>query len=462
MTLSTLLSPQSNEDSLSQPSPHSYEWQHHQPSQQEDSQPKTEYRLHKRQPSLRSNHIVRPVIRPHPLPHPNSFSPPSHLPQSRVLPSARDHLGSDGESPRTSDEDSSISGGYVNPLGFNRSKLRSYSMRQKRGSLRNNYQQHARCSTRLPHRIQRPEPARPSHLTPHRNSPVYGPDVAYDDEVDLPVESLLLDHVQGQSDSSSVSSTPKPTRYSKTRRSLRTKPQIVIHDLTADDDTVFSNRHASTNEPLPEPATPSDISLPVFSISDETETVPNRLLHSPSHDSLDIDSISIAPSNLSELEYSRAMTPDSLLSGSTCSYRPKPKHAEVAIMRNPRGKRGGSSYKSTTSEFADRHAQFKPNMLRKQRFDSCQNSPASSTPVPPEDGLSQTSSLLKPHQGLLLSPVKHRSVAESELPFSPDHLSLLSSPPSTPHRITSLSQDLRRESGYMSTGSSYESFPARR
>lgn len=339
-------------------------------------------------------------------------------------------------------------------------------MRQKRGSMRNGYQQHVRSSTRLPHRVHRPEPLPPSRCP---SLPRRVPDVAYDDEVDLPDESLLLDHIQGQSDSSSISSATKPNRYSKSRQSQRGNPQIVVDQAALDDDTVFANSYTSTSEAVPESATSfntdtSEASQAIFSSADETDILPSRLVQSPSHDSLDIDSVSIAPSNLSELDYSRAMTPDSMLSGSTCSYRPNSKNAELAIMRNPRGKRGGSSYKSTTSEFADRHAQFKPNMLRKQRYNSCQNSPAlSSTPVPPEDGLSQTSLLTKPHQALL-SPSRHRTIARTEtndLPCSPD-LSLVSSPPPTPQHVTGLIQDYRRESGYSSTGSSYESFPVRR
>lgn len=163
-----------------------------------------------------------------------------------------------------------------------------------------------------------------------------------------------------------------------------------------------------------------------------------------------------------------------MLSCSSFSYRPRSKAAEMAVMRNPRGKRGGSCYKTTTSEFADRHAQFKPNMLRKQKMDSAQNLACMSrepTPTPSiaqEDSLSQ-SGLLKPSYLTLPNPFsKHNSMTESittDLPNSPDHLSTVSSlsPPSTPlvqkgHLMQS--DDSKRESGYISSSS--ESFAIKR
>ena len=178
-------------------------------------------------------------------------------------------------------------------------------------------------------------------------------------------------------------------------------------------------------------------------------------------------------------ERSRVMTPDSMISSSSISSsRPKSKNAEIAVLRNPRGKRGGSFYKTATSDFADRHTQFKPNMLRKQR--SAQNSasttregtPCASTPVPPDQGteddvLSQ-SAFLKP-PSLTLSISKHGSVVESEttdLPSSPEHLSPICSPTpicspihmpllQTAHLLHS-----NRESGYIS--GSCESFAMKR
>ena len=175
-------------------------------------------------------------------------------------------------------------------------------------------------------------------------------------------------------------------------------------------------------------------------------------------------------------------TPDSLLSSGSFSYRPKSKTAEMAIMRNRRGKRGGSSYVMVTSEFADRHTQFKSNMLLKKQLSDCSSaqtsasttrasSPACSTPIPPisrasSSGEVQSSSraFLKPPSFSLLPISKQNSVAESitsDLARSPDHLC---SPPSTPlaivymagNNLTAAEMQEKRESGYLS--SSCESF----
>ena len=73
--------------------------------------------------------------------------PPPSLSSQQQQHQKRDSgLGSDGESPRTSDED------MHNALAFRRSHLRSYSLRQRRGSSRNPNSV-ARSSTRRMHRV---------------------------------------------------------------------------------------------------------------------------------------------------------------------------------------------------------------------------------------------------------------------------------------------------------------------
>lgn len=401
------------------------------------------YRLHKKQLSFRPNHSVRAG----PLTHSYSQRKP------------RDTLGSDGESPRTSDEDSRA----YNPLGFHRNRLRSYSMRPKRGSIRNNNA--LRASARAVHRVQRPmtpdasahckvypeDNSRPSHF---RDEPQYNPDTDFDAEIDLPDESLLLDHVHRPAEESAdeldtVSS--KPPRYSRARRSLRTKPKVLLESTDTDSEiVVLFNTHAEVSK---QELSASTSTLDEPSLSAAELPLPRT----SSRDSLDC--ISIAPSNSSathslasklmqEDDDSRAMTPDSVVSvGSNSSYRPRSKQAELAVMRNPRGKRGGSSYKKTTSEFADRHSQFKANMLKKQKQTSREPTPAASTPTP-DNSLSQD--FLKPPP-LTISFSKHGSLVESEttdLPSSPDQCS----PPATP---LTLSSHLigNRESGYISSSS---------
>ena len=306
------------------------------------------------------------------------------------------------------------------------------------------------------------------------------PDIDYDDEIDLPDESLLLDHVQEPV----AESTPvKPQRYSRNRRSQRSNKPLQerkpAYDSTA---TVVKNRYTSTSPSELDITTTSDSSLPSFSIDvpsqSQTAVIPNALATYLSHESLDTDSMfsqslvskSIHASDDALSEHSRVMTPDSMVSSSSISSsRPKSKQAEIAIMRKPRG---GSFYRTATSDFADRHTQFKPNMLRSQR--SAQNSasttregtPCASTPVPPEQGaedeiLSQPAFLKPP--GLTLSISKHGSLVESEttdLPSSPEHLSPICSPVHMPLLQTAHLLHSNRESGYIS--GSCESFAMKR
>ena len=317
---------------------------------------------------------------------------------------------------------------------------------------------------------------------PQYDDDVDYPDVGYDDEVDLPDESLLLDHVH---EPVAESSPVKPLRYSRSRRSQRTNKPLLEHQPAYDSTAiVVQNRHTSRS---PDITTTSDSSLPSFSIEvptqNQSEVIPNPLSSYLSHESLDNDSIfsqslvskSIHNSDDALSDYSRVMTPDSMVSTSSISSnRPKSKHAEIAIMRNPRGKRGGSFYKTATSDFADRHTQFKPNMLRKQR--SVQNSatttregtPCSSTPVPPdlgaEEDVPSQPAFLKP-PGMTLSMFKHGSVVESEtcttdLPNSPEHFSPISSPIHMPLLQTAHLLHSNRESGYIS--GSCESFAMKR
>ena len=417
-------------------------------------------KLHKRQLSFNRQNVIRPAV---------------HCPSSN-----RDSLGSDGESPRTSDEDSG------NPLAFQRSRLRSYSMRPKRGSTRHSNTA-ARSSLRSNNRIRPATPdrsedhSRPSHYN-NSSTNYKKADPDYDGEIDLPDEELLLDHVQRPNDESTPVHTPiKPPRYSRAKRSPRGPPKLLIEP--ADSEITVSHPPSSIIT-----ESTGSLTVPVFSSNDSLqstgEMIPDSLpltrAWSPSLSSL-LDSISIAPSSTQAAddeddamsEQSR-LTPDSMLSISSLSYRPRSKAAELAVMRNPRGKRGGSCYKTTTSEFADRHAQFKPNMLRKQKLDSGQSSACITrepTPTPStaqEDSLSQTGLLEPPHLTLPNPLSKHHSMTESittDLPNSPDHLSTVSSlsPPSTPlvHKEHLLqSDDSKRESGYISSSS--ESFAIKR
>ena len=412
-------------------------------------------RLHKKQLSFRPSHkqhLVRPLAQAR---------------QSLV----RDSLGSDGESQRTSDEDYEQ---RHNPLGFQRSKLRSFSMRTRR-NVRSSVRS-GRVKPKTPEsdrkryqsQAQSNEPScRPSHF--HDYS-ITSTDTDFDEEIDLPDDELLTDHIQSPTHVKEEPPSPKPQRFSKSRRSLRS-----------------STKHNY------EPQQSSEAAQVKLMSSDETDakstdsldgTIDSvSLLRVSSQDSL--DTISRSPSVMSKnhlqseddvmsIREQSCMTPDSILSSASFSYRPKSRTAEMAVMRNSRGKRGGSSYVTVTSEFADRHTQFKSNMLKKLFSDSVPtsasttraSSPAdssvTSTPIPRRSN--EMSRFLKP-PSFPLPLSKQNSVAESitsDLPRSPDHLC---SPPSTPLAIVytagnnlKAAEEMheKRESGYLS--SSCESF----
>ena len=440
-------------------------------------------RLHKKQLSFRPSHKQHAV------------RPPPQM--RKILP--RDGLGSDGESQRTSDEDYEQRTSN-NLLGFQRSKLRSYSMRSRRSvrggssnggsGVRSSVRSSGRLRPKTPEtdrkiyhhhhnqQAQSNEICRPSH---YHN---YSTDTDFDEEIDLPDDELMMDHIQSPTHKSKTEEfilptlSPKPPRFSKSRRSLRSSTKRNHEGQTSDDCEASQIKLDSSTCDEKEDTTSLDGTIDSVS-----------LLRVSSHDSLDTISISPSISSKNPLqsdddmmsvgEQSRMQTPDSLLSSGSFSYRPKSKTAEMAIMRNRRGKRGGSSYMTVTSEFADRHTQFKSNMLLKKQLSDCSgsaltsasntraSSPACSTPIPPSrvssSGEVQNRTFLKP-PSFSLPISKQNSLAESitsDLARSPDHLC---SPPSTPlaivytvgNNLTAAEMQEKRESGYLS--SSCESF----
>ena len=328
------------------------------------------------------------------------------------------------------------------------------------------------CDKKRSHsKAQSNESCRPSHFHNYSN---ISTDTDFDEEIDLPDDELMMDHIQSPSHVKEESS-PKPQRFSKSRRSQRSSTKYT-HEQHQKPNITQSNM-ASSDENNAESTPSLDGTIDsIFSYDGKS------LLRASSHDSLDTISIATSVASKNQLqsdddvlsiEDQSRMTPDSLLSSGSFSYRPKSKTAEMAIMRNRRGKRGGSSYKMVTSEFADRHTQFKSNMLKKQMSDSDHTSTsttrapspigssAASTPVPNQSG--EMGRFLKP-PSFLLPISKQNSVAESftsDLSRSPDHLC---SPPSTPlaivytagTKLMAAEMQEKRESGYMSSSS--ESF----
>ena len=460
-------------------------------------QPSNFNRLHKKQLSFR--------------PHKQHAVKPQHSPaQAKYTTSNfRTNLGSDGESPRTSDED--FEGGFAppppqNPLGFQRSKLRSYSMRSRKGgagagSLRNTA--NLRSSVRNTHRIRnqpegegapaanhpadpRDQHCRPSHYHSYSNTSTDNTD--FDEAVDLPDEGLMLDHVTRKSsteetdidDDYELEETLKYTRAS--RRSFRNVPAAATPKITLEQ-TDRSTYRDSTTDSTTSFTSSSEAFLDIPDICSPSGLRPPSGLSSR-ESLLDMDSVSMAPSDMSKYpmddeesmtDQSR-MTPDSILSlSSSYSCRPRSKMSEIAILRNRRGKRGGSHIQVATSEFADRHTQFKNNMLQKHQLDSCQTSAATTRATSPASSIASShhhqeglSRFLKAPPTFSYTSSKHDSVAESttsDLPSSPDQLSVLSSPPVTPVHVGQGSQLRKtlsstpyehRESGYISCSS--ESF----
>jgi hypothetical protein len=288
----------------------------------------------------------------------------------------------------------------------------------------------------------------------------------------MPDEALLLDHVSRKSSTEESMfdnefKSKKMSRYTRTRRSLRAMPKITL-----DQSEVHVNQ---TN--CSEPTTQSTSSFASSSDADAYSSTREEtdLYRPPSRDSLDFDSVSMAPSEVSKYPMDDEddqcrMTPDSALSlSSSYSCRPRSKSSELAVLRNRRGNRGGSHIKVATSDFADRHIQFRNNMSPSYPTSACTTRPTSpassvSSIAWPSHDQDSTGHLKAPSFSYGGSS-KHDSMAESDLPCSPDHSSILSSPPTTPlaanytassHMLRSTFYD-HRESGYIS--SSLESFP---
>lgn len=231
-----------------------------------------------------------------------------------------------------------------------------------------------------------------------------------------------------------------------------------------------------------------------------------HLRRAQSEDSIDTDIDSIAPSNMSNLSRSTGiltedeiqsdattvrtcLTPDSIIYATSPSTTPTHSPNKKGLVRSrPQSLRGGSFYETSTSEFAKRRAQFKPNMLRNQL--SFQNSPAHTRQSTPSFSRQSTPSLSSPAPSdtprdqflkpFVKSPLSMKqrcgsageSVTTSEHLASPEFLSQLSSPPHTPvvksiirgnHlHVRSESHDQKRESGYISSSSESFAFSGRR
>ena len=418
-------------------------------------------------------------------------------------------LGSDGESPRTSDED-----GLHNPLGFQRNHLRSFSQRQRRGGGGSRPPNSlSRSSTRRAHRTTGSEESRSSGSgggvggvggsNTHRMSPFPSQrsrkqyNSGYDAEVDMPDEALLLDHVSPTHpppDTVTQSRLPaKPSRYSS--RTRHTKPRILVEQFPTgeeenDDGEVVvipnSISRVASNSSTGSTMTDNNFDPSLLMFCNKPAVVFTNLRRAQSEDSIDTDTLS----NVSNLSKSTGMLTEdeSLLSVPTSTTNSLAlSRGKGSIVRSrPQSLRGGSFYQTSTSEFANRRAQFKPNMLRNQL--SAQNSPAHSRQSTPSFSRQNTPSLSSPSPSdasqrdhcSLKSPLhsiagrqRRSSTTDSIAPSEDADVNFsdfLSSPPHTPltksvvvggashHlRVYRESREQKRESGYVSSSS--ESFP---
>lgn len=331
------------------------------------------------------------------------------------------------------------------PLGFQRNKLRSFSMRPKRGdSSRRDKAQPAHKSFRgLTTRIKKEVPTETA-------------DSVADDKIDLPDERLMRDHVTS-SPRAPTFVRQKPERYSKRR--LLKKPAAEAGVVPPSQDLVYNNSNTAALTVIPpSPAkyaersvdvtiTPTSPTKSLSGISMVSSSTTMSRAFKSSQDNLDTISLT---SQVSSRSQSRLLDD----TRSEHSDRLKPvKTTEGASLR-PLSKRCGSAYKTSTSDFADRKALFKPNMLKKHKgaggtlSDSREATPTPelhiNLPIP------LTQDLLKPPA--LLPMTKYDSLVESvttDLPSSPDHMSPVSSPPDTP--LTRSPVKCKRESGYMSS-----------
>ena len=418
-------------------------------------QPSNSNMLHKKQLSFRPSHK-------HTINTKHSSS------QKKIL--SNSELGSDGESPRTSDEDS-------NPLGFHRNKLRSFSMRIKKADKNSKSNENGGCSVTMPRKFRVcpvwEESGKVESQTQQCQQNGYCTPVNtdFDDEIDMPDDALLLDHVPRKVGAEEIDSylSLSTTNDHSTGRSC----------------TVDSKLNKSQTSLLSEESAELETSSVTSPFLQEYQGALSTLAWSQSSESLDIDSVSVTLSDMCDnqsMPDPSRIIPLPLLSFNTNFSRPKSKSNEISVFRSCKGARGGSHFRVATSEYADRHMQFKTSMFQRQQLDRCfQSCAISARSDSPTSSVGSTGSSnhLPPHNSTKHNPhrhpnlsvySKHNPVAETErLSHSPSTSSVSRSTPLsisctqrdwTPRRALppKYHDQEQRESGYISSSS--ESFSA--
>lgn len=287
-----------------------------------------------------------------------------------------------------------------------------------------------------------------------------------DNEVDLPDDSLLTDHIAVVEDDSFARL--KPLRYSFGRK-MRSKVT-----LSGSDQLQSSGSEMNVNNGYMVPGGNHDNDFLDSSLPDLTQATQFYNTSGSTPDLLDRDepinrADSISPINISDdamsISSSRpnTRTPDSSQPMRTSPNRIKPfKESKHPLSRSVRA---GSSYMTVTSSFADNRRQMfkmKKNNTNSQASDNTPiNSPINSPPpqmnagTPPIVVTQHT--LLKKTKSEALPMVKTESVNESVITdtttSSSDLPSPMCSPPSSPAGLcpnNNLGRN-KRESGYISS-----------
>ena len=338
---------------------------------------------------------------------------------------------------------------------FQKSKLRSYSIRHKKNAKANGNKT--------------PQESEASQY-PHEVIPLFNRDVYdLDNDVDLPDDSLLTDHIAVVEDDSFARL--KPLRYSFGRK-IRNK---VSHTSEQNSETV--DAYVISNE---------GIDFLDSSMQDLTEATHNILygtsdtigstqdlasLDRDGHHSADRQSLMTSPINvmsdeaMSTSSNSRlgTRTPDSNIPMQVSPNRSKSRGGGDSPVKHPlsRSVRAGSSYMTATSDFADSRRQ----MFKKKKCNSGgntrENTPLTSptTSPPPSGAVPACIPGLKQHTPLKqyssIPIVKTESINESVVTdytnSSSELPSPLCTPPSSPAALCPGSGRSKRESGYISS-----------
>ena len=332
----------------------------------------------------------------------------------------------------------------TNSTTFSRNKLRSYSIRMKKGekAIRNGTsQQEGAVST--------------DEFVPLFDRDVYD----LDDDIDLPDESLMTDHIDGTDEDDASFARLKPLRYSfgrKMRNKVSPSPDHQFSDTGSSDSYIISNQNTSMQD-LTQTGIQSfqcdhtDGSSHDFTSDREGYS---QMMNDPR--SLTTSPINMSDDAMSIVSRQSTRTPDSTTS--TQLTRSKLKRPESPF-KHPlsRSTRAGSSYMTVTSDFAGRRQISKP---RKTSENTSVISPSTSPPPQTEcTTLTTTQSPVKNYlhttlkQNKSVSIIKTDSVTDTDVTTSSsEQVSPFCSPPPSPAGNFAIVRKInKRESGYMSS-----------